>query len=46
MVRFKDIEFIKVNPEGNSTISQRMPQWDSLPNVSYMHKNEFNDGIW
>lgn len=46
MVRFKDIEFIKVNPEGNGTISQRMPQWDSLPNVSYIHKNEFNDGIW
>ena len=41
MVRFKDIQFIKVNPEGNSQVSQRMPQWDSLPNVSYMHLEEF-----
>ena len=41
MVRYQDIEFIKVNPEGNSQVSQRMPQWDSLPNVNYMYKNEF-----
>ena len=41
MVRFKDIEFIKVNPSGNSEISQRMPQWDSLPNIKYMHMEEF-----
>ena len=41
MVRYQDIEFIKVNPEGNSQVSQRMPQWDSLPNVNYMYKKEF-----
>ena len=41
MVKYQNIEFIKVNPEGNNRISQRMPQWDSLPNVNYMHKNEF-----
>ena len=41
MVRYQDIEFIKVNPEGNSKVSQRMPQWDSLPNVKYMYKKEF-----
>ena len=41
MVRYQDIEFIKVNPEGNSKVSQRMPQWDSLPNVNYMYKKEF-----
>ena len=46
MVRYPKIEFIKVNPEGNGTISQRMPQWDSLPNVSYMHTKEFSDNIW
>ena len=41
MVKYQDIEFIKVNPEGNSQVSQRMPQWDSLPNVNYMYKKEF-----
>ena len=41
MVRYKDIQFIKVNPEGNSKVSSRMPQWDSLPNLSYQHTQEF-----
>jgi len=41
MVRYQDIEFIKVNPEDNSKVSERMPQWDSLTNLSYMKKNEF-----
>ena len=41
MVRYQNIQFIKVNPDSNNKISQRMPQWDSLPNVQYMHKNEF-----
>ncbi len=40
MVRYKDIQFVKVNPEGNSQISERMPQWDSIPNLSYMYKRE------
>ena len=38
---YQNIKFIKVNPDSNNKISQRMPQWDSLPNVQYMHKNEF-----
>lgn len=41
MVRYKDIQFVKVNPEGNSQISERMPQWDSIPNLKYLHKKEF-----
>ena len=41
MVRYKDIQFIKVNPDENNKISERMPQWDSLPNLSYMKKSEF-----
>ena len=41
MVRYKDIQFIKVNPEGNSKVSSRMPQWDSIPNLSYAHTKEF-----
>ena len=41
MVRYKDIQFIKVNPEGNSKVSSRMPQWDSLPNLSSQHTQEF-----
>jgi hypothetical protein len=41
MVKYQNIQFIKVNPDSNNQISQRMPQWDSLPNVQYMHKNEF-----
>ena len=41
MVRYQDIQFIKVNPDENNKISERMPQWDSLPNLSYMKKSEF-----
>ena len=41
MVKYKDINFIKVNPDTNHRISERMPQWDSLPNLSYMKINEF-----
>ena len=41
MVRYQNIEFIKVNPEDNSKVSERMPQWDSLTNLSYLKKNEF-----
>ena len=41
MVRYKDIQFVKVNPEGNSKVSSRMPQWDSIPNLSYQHTKEF-----
>tara|TARA_Y100001937_G_scaffold78791_1_gene106838 strand:- start:313 stop:1260 length:948 start_codon:yes stop_codon:yes gene_type:complete len=41
MVRYKDIQFIKVNPDESNKISERMPQWDSLPNLSYMKKSEF-----
>ncbi len=41
MVRYKDIQFIKVNPDENNQISEIMPQWDSLPNLSYLKKNEF-----
>ena len=41
MVRYQNIEFIKVNPEGNSKVSERMPQWDSLTNLSYLKKTEF-----
>jgi len=41
MVRYQDVQFIKVNPDENNKISERMPQWDSLPNLSYMKKNEF-----
>ena len=38
MVKYQDIQFIKVNPDENNKISERMPQWDSLPNLSYMKK--------
>ena len=41
MVRYKDIQFVKVNPEGNSQISERMPQWDSIPNLKYYIKKSF-----
>ena len=41
MVRYKDIQFIKVNPDENNQISERMPQWDSIPNLSYLKKSEF-----
>ena len=41
MVRYKDIQFVKVNPEGNSQISERMPQWESIPNLSYQHTGSF-----
>ena len=41
MVRYKDIQFIKVNPDENNKVSERMPQWDSIPNLSYLKKNEF-----
>ena len=41
MVKYQDIQFIKVNPDENNKISERMPQWDSLPNLSYMKKSEF-----
>lgn len=41
MVRYKDIQFVKVNPEGNSQVSERMLQWDSLPNLTYQHTKEF-----
>ena len=41
MVRYQDIEFIKVNPDDNNKVSERMPQWDSLPNLSYLKKSEF-----
>ena len=41
MVRYKDIQFVKVNPEGNSKVSERMLQWDSIPNLSYQHTTEF-----
>ena len=40
MVRYKDIQFIKVNPKGNSKVSERMPQWDSIPNLKYMYIDE------
>ena len=41
MVRYKDIQFIKVNPDEDNKISERMPQWDSIPNLSYLKKSEF-----
>ena len=41
MVRYKDIQFVKVNPEGNSQVSERMPQWESIPNLTYQHTKEF-----
>ena len=41
MVRYQDIQFIKVNPDESNRVSERMPQWDSLPNLSYMKKSEF-----
>ena len=41
MVKYQDIQFIKVNPDDNNKVSERMPQWDSLPNLSYMKKSEF-----
>jgi len=41
MVRYQNIEFIKVNPDDNSKVSERMPQWDSLTNLSYLKKTEF-----
>ena len=41
MVRYQDIQFIIVIPYENNKISERMPQWDSLPNLSYMKKSEF-----
>ena len=41
MVRYKDIQFIKVNPDENNQISEIMPQWDSLPNLSYLKKMNF-----
>ena len=37
----ENIQFVKVNPEGNSKVSSRMPQWDSIPNLSYQHTKEF-----
>ena len=39
--RYKDIEFIKVNPDDNNRISERLPQWDIIPNLSYWKINEF-----
>lgn len=39
--RYKDIEFIKVNPDDNNKISERLPQWDIIPNLSYWKINEF-----
>ena len=41
MVRYQDIQFIKVNPDESNRVSERMPQWDSLPNLPYMKKSEF-----
>ncbi len=41
MLRYKDIEFIKVNPDNNPRISKVIPAWQGLPNLSYMTMKEF-----
>lgn len=41
MVKYQDIEFIKVNPDDTNKLSEKMPQWDSLINLSYLKKSEF-----
>jgi hypothetical protein len=41
MVRFPNIEFIKVNPQGNSKVSQRIEAWNFLTNLSYSTVEDF-----
>ena len=41
MVRYKDIQFIKVNAKGNSKVSERMRTMGfCTPNLKYMYIDE------
>ena len=41
MMRHPDVEFIKVNPMETNKISTAIPEWESVPNISYINMEEF-----
>ena len=41
MMRYPDIQFIKVNPMETNRISTAIPEWESVPNISYINMKEF-----